>query len=362
MGEREMKKLVCYILTIGICLTLISCGDPKKHEGQAKTPSGSSIQKGRMYDDVVKDFEEHGFKNIKPEPIDDLVLGWLKKDGEVEKVSVDGDFEYSPDKWVDENVEVVIQYHTYSIDEDESENDHSVTESKVEQPAEVKNEESSKESEQSVAEDTSKFQEGKLQTPGMIVMDKSSDEYVTERWNVDELVKHFEDMGFQNIELIKRQTDNDELLNTVSDISVDHNGCRKGQECIPENLIEIGYFTPRILTIENCPELLAVFTTREGLQEFVEKYDGYIVEFNALLTDRSIGYGEDIITVKGEDAEGNVGDGYNIHIGDRTINANIDRNLEVGDEVYVLGRISDRWCEYYRYNTFYLETEVLSIR
>ncbi len=105
-----------------ITFSLVACGDSESHEGEAKTPSGSSAQKGRDYQDVVKDFESKGFINIQTEPLYDLVIGWLTKDGEVEEVSVDGDKDYSPDKWYQNDVEVVITYHTFPEESDDEEN------------------------------------------------------------------------------------------------------------------------------------------------------------------------------------------------------------------------------------------------
>ncbi|MCC5804112.1 DUF4839 domain-containing protein [Rossellomorea vietnamensis] len=105
-----MKKIIS--ICIASIITLVGCsGDG--HEGEAKTPSGSSVQKGRDYEEVVKDFKEKGFKNTKTEKVEDLVTGWLTKDGEVESVSVDGDQDYSPDDWYSNDVEVVITYHTF---------------------------------------------------------------------------------------------------------------------------------------------------------------------------------------------------------------------------------------------------------
>lgn len=101
------------MLVLIMIFTLGACGDSESHEGQAKTPSASSAQKGRNYQDVIKDFESKGFTNIQVEPIDDLVTGWMTKDGEVEEVSVDGDKDYSPDRWYPNDVEVIITYHTF---------------------------------------------------------------------------------------------------------------------------------------------------------------------------------------------------------------------------------------------------------
>lgn len=107
-----MKKLLSLCMVLLMIFTITGCSS-EGHDGEAKTPSGSSIQKGRNYQDVYKQFEEKGFTNIRFEVIDDLMTGWLTKDGEVESVSVDGDVEYSADKWYPANIEVIITYHTF---------------------------------------------------------------------------------------------------------------------------------------------------------------------------------------------------------------------------------------------------------
>lgn len=108
-----MKKTISIILTLMICLGLTACGNENKHEGQAKTPSGSSVMHGRNYQEVINDFKENGFTNIKTEKIEDLIFGWLTSDGEVEEVLVGGDVNYSPDEWIDADTEIIIRYHTF---------------------------------------------------------------------------------------------------------------------------------------------------------------------------------------------------------------------------------------------------------
>lgn len=118
-----MKKVILTLMVIIITLVLLSCDDSTNHVGEAKTPSGSSIQKGRMLEEVIQDFEEKGFKNIKMVVLDDLITGWLTKDGEVESVSVDGNINYSSDKWYSDEVEVIITYHTFPIDDENEDED-----------------------------------------------------------------------------------------------------------------------------------------------------------------------------------------------------------------------------------------------
>lgn len=114
-----MKKFLALFLSFVMVLGFAGCSS-EGHDGQAKTPSGSSVQKGRNYQSVYEDFEESGFTNIQFEVLDDLVTGWMTKDGEVESVSVDGDTGYSSDTWYPVDVKVIITYHTFPNKESES--------------------------------------------------------------------------------------------------------------------------------------------------------------------------------------------------------------------------------------------------
>lgn len=128
-----MKKVIRILLVSICCIIFVACDSSEEHPGQAKTPSGSSIMKGRDYKSVVEAFEENGFTNIKLEKIEDLVLGWLTEEGEVEEVSVGGDFEYSPDDWVEADTEVVIRYHVFPAEETEQKSEEDTTESRGEE-------------------------------------------------------------------------------------------------------------------------------------------------------------------------------------------------------------------------------------
>lgn len=128
-----MKRIVAILLVLILAFTVTGCAEnSNQHEGEAKTPSGSSIQKGRDYQDVIDDFSQKGFTNIKTETIDDLIFGWLTKDGEVEEVSVGGDVDYSPDDWVAADTEVIIKYHTFPSTEAEKTPDVSATQDTAE--------------------------------------------------------------------------------------------------------------------------------------------------------------------------------------------------------------------------------------
>lgn len=105
-------------ITIIFCIVLLVVGTiiyeyPLRSGDNARAPSASSVQKGRDYNDVVSDFQKRGFINIKTETIEDLITGWLTKDGEVERVMIDGDENYSADSLYPKDVEVIIEYHTF---------------------------------------------------------------------------------------------------------------------------------------------------------------------------------------------------------------------------------------------------------
>ena len=75
-------------------------------------PLTSKEAKGMKYADVVKQFEEKGFQNVKVEPIYDIITGWIKKDGEVESVAINGSKDFTVNTSYNVDAEVVISYHT----------------------------------------------------------------------------------------------------------------------------------------------------------------------------------------------------------------------------------------------------------
>src|SRR5699024_11840809 len=60
--------------------------------------------------------------------IEDLIVGWLTNDGDIEYVSVDGDKNFSPDTAFPKDVEVIIAYHTFPADEDDATNNDAIDE------------------------------------------------------------------------------------------------------------------------------------------------------------------------------------------------------------------------------------------
>lgn len=68
----------------------------------------------RNYKEVRKELREIGFTNIKTKRINDLVTGWIVKDGSIEEVSIEHLNSYKQGIVCDYDTEIIIKYHTFS--------------------------------------------------------------------------------------------------------------------------------------------------------------------------------------------------------------------------------------------------------
>lgn len=342
-----MRRMICLLLAGVLCMMLVACGDSSDHIGEAKTPSGSSVMEGRDYESVVESFEEKGFTNIRLEKIEDLVTGWLTDDGEVEKVTVGGDENYSPDKWIDANTEVVIYYHTFPSDDNSSNN-----------------------TQENVPSDTTDDTADKEQdiVSGKIEMPNSSVSYEGDQWTLESLTEHFKELGFTSFENIPCDPDEDNYRSNIFVIEIctgwfSEDPWEAGEKFNSDDTIKIYYNEFPMLTINNCPDLVTMLTSDEmNYMTFANKYDGRYVEFDGYVcshTTYNAGI-DHIINVAGGDYSEGGAHGHIIRIGDRTWGNSINESVEEGDSVTVSGKIDASWCEYYK--MLYVETLSLSRR
>ena len=63
--------------------------------------------------DTVAYFKHQGFGVVKSVPIHDLKVGWLKIDGQVDRVLVDGFDRFRPDSQFPVDTEIIVYYHTF---------------------------------------------------------------------------------------------------------------------------------------------------------------------------------------------------------------------------------------------------------
>lgn len=77
-------------------------------------PISASETDGKNYAVVVRQFKDAGFTNVGTEKIEDLITGWLTKDGEIEQIAIEGETDFK--KWDSfrADAKVVVSYHTFS--------------------------------------------------------------------------------------------------------------------------------------------------------------------------------------------------------------------------------------------------------
>lgn len=108
-----MKIMITSLLVLVLVLSLAACGTGDNTDNRINVPKSSTELKGEDYKDVMKLLQVSGFTNIETEVLDDLITGWLTKDGEVEKVSINGDTDFSTKSKYSYDSKIVITYHTF---------------------------------------------------------------------------------------------------------------------------------------------------------------------------------------------------------------------------------------------------------
>ena len=84
---------------------------PDKNE--LTIPMSSNDYEEDNYKQVVKQLESAGFQNIETFEIADLVTGWITKDGDVDRVSINGDYDFDEGDIFPKDATVVVTYHTF---------------------------------------------------------------------------------------------------------------------------------------------------------------------------------------------------------------------------------------------------------
>ncbi len=106
-------KLILLFLTFSLLFFCNGCGKTIDHKGEAQIPEKASELKGLNYEEVQKKFSDAGFTNIELERLDDLITGWIRDEGEVKEVLVDGKDDYIRSTWIAADTPIIIRYHTF---------------------------------------------------------------------------------------------------------------------------------------------------------------------------------------------------------------------------------------------------------
>lgn len=93
-----------------LAASLAACDGTNK---KINAPVESSEVSSSNYQDMVSQFKGAGFTNVSTREIDDLILGWLTEDGQVEEVSIGGKTSFSTSDTFAADAPVVVSYHTF---------------------------------------------------------------------------------------------------------------------------------------------------------------------------------------------------------------------------------------------------------
>lgn len=128
-----MRRILPLLLTLClICSVFIGC--EQAETSGIHPPLSANDCEGMQYQEVAAQFEAAGFTNIEYDIIDDLILGWLTEDGEVEQVTIDGDDIFSEDDDYPEDAVVLISYHTFPQDDETQDSETILDETETETP------------------------------------------------------------------------------------------------------------------------------------------------------------------------------------------------------------------------------------
>jgi hypothetical protein len=113
-----MKRIFSIILAIIFMAGALSaCGGSGEPDIRISMPASSKDLEGSDYQEVISQLQSAGFTNIDTAVLDDLITGWLTKDGEVESVDVGGNTTFSSGAKYEPDVTIVVTYHTFPAKE-----------------------------------------------------------------------------------------------------------------------------------------------------------------------------------------------------------------------------------------------------
>ena len=107
-----MKKFFILLFSLIITITISAC-TAEEDVNVLKVSSSSDKLVGKNYQTVISELETKGFTNIKTVVLDDLVTGWLIKDGHVTQAEINGIIVFSANTSFPKDSKIVITYHTF---------------------------------------------------------------------------------------------------------------------------------------------------------------------------------------------------------------------------------------------------------
>lgn len=108
-----MKKVSVFLMGLVCCIFILSGCSKEKEEESIEVNYNLSDLVGQNYEDVVENLRTNGFTNIQTEKIEDLILGWLTKDGEVESVKIGENSDFVQGDKFPKDASILVSYHTF---------------------------------------------------------------------------------------------------------------------------------------------------------------------------------------------------------------------------------------------------------
>lgn len=113
-----MRRALLGLLALFLAVTTAACsGDGSNREGEVQMPASSSAYVGEHFEIAVEELESAGFTNVQTTALGDLITGWLKNDGEVENIHIDGSNSFSMGAWFPADTKILITYHSFPEEE-----------------------------------------------------------------------------------------------------------------------------------------------------------------------------------------------------------------------------------------------------
>lgn len=120
--EIQHKKYQKIFMIVGVTIAIVAfvCigifSSSKENSNELSLPIESENINQKNYKVIVSQLEDTGFTNVKTEKIEDLINGWLIKDGQIESVSIQGKTEFQKGQKIPKNARITVTYHTFKED------------------------------------------------------------------------------------------------------------------------------------------------------------------------------------------------------------------------------------------------------
>lgn len=116
-----LRRVLACVLGLVLLTTVVACGEDPLPQDMVEAPAAGKDFEEQQYKVVVEDLEAAGFTNVETKAIEDLITGWMTKDGEVEDVKINGSKDFESGDRFAKDAKVVVRFHTFPEDDKEEE-------------------------------------------------------------------------------------------------------------------------------------------------------------------------------------------------------------------------------------------------